>query len=199
MGRDDFFEGLARDHFPGPRAVYDGPDGTARRTPRPVSRRPAASARRTRRDAGRASGHRDNTRGRAWAGVCIAAILPCAVAVSLVGSGGSDPAREQTRSHPASSGTIASPARRLRPRRSAPARSRAASARPTHVRGEPAARKHPPARRPARGARRPTPAATPRLAAPAPIATAAPTAPRAPATNTPPPVASEPSCEFPPC
>ena len=28
--RDDFFEQLARDRYPGPQVVYDGPDGTAR-------------------------------------------------------------------------------------------------------------------------------------------------------------------------
>src|SRR4051812_49943729 len=76
MSRDDFFEQLAHDHSPAPGAVYDGPDGTARRAPCPAPRR-ATRARNAQAD-------RTRRRGRAQAAVALAGSALWAVAVTLV-------------------------------------------------------------------------------------------------------------------
>ena len=200
MSRDDFFEQLARDHYPGPRPVYDGPDGTARRPSRHASR-PIRPERKANADPGRSRGP---------AAVALAAIALCGVTVFLVVQDSQRPDDV--------AGARAAPATAV-PARAIPAETsqhpsrfgRARLARPRTprrgaARGSPMRRPRPPRHlhrsQPARrsATARVTPVATPRVTATAvtTVAPAAATAPRAVAPSAPRP-ASEPSCEFPPC
>lgn len=205
MSRDDFFEQLAHDHYPGPRAVYDGPDGTARRAPRPAPLR-ATRAR---------NAHTDRTRrgGHALAAAALAGAALSAVAVSFLVTQDAEPNRDlAAAARLTPSQTLASSAdnsrararsghgRASRPRRTPPRDAHASRTR------RPRTRHHSPRPRSVRRVRRSTgtprvaPAATPR-AIPTAVATApraAPTPPR-PTPPSPSRPASEPSCEFPPC
>jgi hypothetical protein len=204
MSRDDFFEQLAHDHYPGPRAVYDGPDGTARRAPRPSPRRVTRA-----RDV-----QADRTRrgGRAQAAVALAGAALCAAAMTLVVIRDAEPKRDLVSARPMRPRTLVTRAdvagRRARSRQTDAFRARRTPPRDAQKSPprRPRTRHRSPRPRSVRRVRRPT--GTPRVApaaTPRPIPRAVATAPRAapaplgaatPSASAP---ASEPSCEFPPC
>ena len=141
--RDDFFEQLARDRYPGPQVVYDGPDGTARRSASRAPRRPAS-----RRVAPVRRGPSERSRAHAAAVVAITVLPVCTVAVVLLSTSSStQPGREAARSHPAPGAEIAAtPSSRPRQAARRPVATTRPGTRPAcSPASHPTAARHPPA------------------------------------------------------